>query len=144
LSQYGFRPGRSPHDALDALATGIKRRKVSWVLDADISDFFGSLDRGWLEKFLEHRIADPRVLRLIQKSLSAGVMRARARSGMPEACQPHDPITTMNGTSAPRVLKLNGAQHTVAEQDRRSAVLEIGIRLNDVPTLGKGLTDERA
>ena len=71
---YGFRPGRSPHDALDALAAGIKRRKVSWVLDADISDFFGSLDRGWLEKFLEHRIADPRVLRLIQKWLRAGVI----------------------------------------------------------------------
>ena len=71
---YGFRPGRSPHDALDALATGIKRRKVIWVLDADISDFFGSLDRGWLEKFLEHRIADRRVLRLIQKWLSAGVV----------------------------------------------------------------------
>src|SRR5436305_14141792 len=51
---YGFRPRRSPHDALDALATGIKRRKVSWLLDADISDFFGSLDRGWLEKVLEH------------------------------------------------------------------------------------------
>jgi group II intron reverse transcriptase/maturase len=71
---YGFRPGRSPHDALDALTTGIKRRKVSWVLDADIQDFFGSLDRGWLEKFLEHRIADQRVLRLIQKWLSAGVI----------------------------------------------------------------------
>ena len=55
-------------------ATGIKRRKVSWVLDADIQDFFGSLDRGWLEKFLEHRIADRRVLRLIQKWLAAGVI----------------------------------------------------------------------
>jgi len=71
---YGFRPGRSPHDALDALAAGIKRRKVSWVLDADISDFFGSLDRGWLEKFLEHRIADKRILRLIQKWVNAGVI----------------------------------------------------------------------
>ena len=71
---YGFRPGRCPHDALDALATAIKRRKVSWVLDADIRDFFGSLDRGWLKKFLEHRIADQRVLRLIQKWLAAGVI----------------------------------------------------------------------
>jgi RNA-directed DNA polymerase len=71
---YGFRPGRSPHDALDALAAGIKRRKVSWVLDADISDFFGSLDRGWLVKFLEHRIADKRILRLIQKWVNAGVI----------------------------------------------------------------------
>jgi group II intron reverse transcriptase/maturase len=71
---YGFRPGRSAHDALDALATGIYRKKVSWVLDADIRDFFGSLDHSWLLKFLEHRIADRRVLRLIQKWLSAGVI----------------------------------------------------------------------
>jgi len=63
--------GHSPHDALDALATAIKRGKVSWVLDADIRDFFGSLDRGWLEKFLEHRIADKRILRLVQKWLAA-------------------------------------------------------------------------
>jgi group II intron reverse transcriptase/maturase len=71
---YGFRPGRSPHDALDALAYGIDRRKVSWVLDADIRDFFGQLDQSWLLKFLEHRIADKRVLRLIQKWLAAGVI----------------------------------------------------------------------
>jgi RNA-directed DNA polymerase len=71
---YGFRPGCSPHDALDALAVGIARKKVNFVLDADISDFFGSLDRGWLERFVEHRIADRRVLRLIQKWLAAGVI----------------------------------------------------------------------
>ena len=71
---YGFRPGRGPHDALDALAVGIKRTKVGWVLDADIRDFFGQLDRAWLRKFLEHRIADQRVLRLISKWLSAGVV----------------------------------------------------------------------
>lgn len=71
---YGFRPGRGPHDALDALAVGIGRKKVNWVLDADIRDFFGSLDRGWMEKFLEHRIADRRVLRLIGKWLGAGVI----------------------------------------------------------------------
>ena len=71
---YGFRPGRSPHDALDALAVGIRRRKVSWVLDADIRDYFTSLDQSWLLKFLEHRIADKRVLRLIQKWLTAGVI----------------------------------------------------------------------
>jgi RNA-directed DNA polymerase len=70
---YGFRPGRSAHDALDALAAGIYRR-VSWVLDADIRDFFGSVDHGWLKRFLEHRIADKRVLRLIQKWLAAGVI----------------------------------------------------------------------
>jgi len=71
---YGFRPGRSPHHALDALAAGITRKKVNWVLDADIRDFFTSLDQRWLERFLEHRIADKRVLRLIQKWLRAGVI----------------------------------------------------------------------
>ena len=71
---YGFRPGRSAHDALDALAYGIDRKKVSWVLDADIRDFFGQIDHDWLMKFLKHRIADRRVLRLIQKWLAAGVI----------------------------------------------------------------------
>src|SRR5512142_2788769 len=71
---YGFRPGRGQHDALDALAAGIERKKVNWVLDADIRGFFTSVDRGWLERFLRHRIADERVLRLIGKWLAAGVM----------------------------------------------------------------------
>ena len=71
---YGFRPGRGPHRALDALATGITARRVNWVLDADIRDFFGQLDRDWLMKFLRHRIADERVLRLIGKWLAAGVI----------------------------------------------------------------------
>jgi len=71
---YGFRPERSQHHALDALAVGIERKKVSWVLDADIRSFFDTLDHGWLMKFIEHRIADKRVLRLIQKWLNAGVL----------------------------------------------------------------------
>src|SRR6266542_4050904 len=71
---YGFRPGRSPHHALDALAAGIVEKKVNWVLDADFRDYFSSLDHRWLERFLEHRIADRRVLRLIQKWLAAGVI----------------------------------------------------------------------
>ncbi len=71
---YGFRPGRSPHHALDALAVGIVGKKVNWVLDADFSDYFSSLDHRWLERFLEHRIADQRVLRLIQKWMAAGVI----------------------------------------------------------------------
>ena len=71
---YGFRPGRKPHDALDALAFGINRKRVNWVLDADFRDYFSSLDHRWLERFLEHRIADRRVLRLIQKWLAAGVI----------------------------------------------------------------------
>jgi RNA-directed DNA polymerase len=72
---YGFRPGRSQHDALDALAVAITRKKVNFMLDADISDFFTGLDQGWLERFVEHRIADKRVLRLIQKWLRAGVIQ---------------------------------------------------------------------
>ncbi|MGO9899504.1 MAG: group II intron reverse transcriptase/maturase [Solirubrobacteraceae bacterium] len=71
---YGFRPGRSPHHALDALAAGIAGRKVNWVLDLDFQDYFSSLDHQWLERFLEHRIADRRVLRLIQKWMAAGVI----------------------------------------------------------------------
>lgn len=71
---YGFRPGRSAHMALDALAVGIQTRKVSYVLDADIRGFFDTLDHGWLMEFLEHRIADHRVLRHVQKWLNAGVM----------------------------------------------------------------------
>jgi len=71
---YGFRPGRKPHDALDALAVGVTSRRVNWVLDADIRDFFTKLDHGWLGRFLRHRIADERVLRLISKWLTAGVI----------------------------------------------------------------------
>src|SRR5512133_2103555 len=71
---YGFRPGRNPHHALDALTVGLWRKKVNWVLDADVRDFFTSLDHDWLEKFFEHRIADKRVLRLIRKWLNAGVI----------------------------------------------------------------------
>jgi RNA-directed DNA polymerase len=71
---YGFRPGRGPHHALDAFAVGISRKKVNWVLDADIRDFFGQLDQSWLRRFLGHRIADKRVLRLVDKWLAAGVI----------------------------------------------------------------------
>jgi group II intron reverse transcriptase/maturase len=71
---YGFRPGRSPHHALDALATGILSKKVNWVLDADIRGFYDAIDHEWMLKFLEHRIADKRVLRLIRKWLKAGVI----------------------------------------------------------------------
>jgi group II intron reverse transcriptase/maturase len=70
---YGFRPGRSQHNALDALWVGLDKRKVNWVLDADIQGFFDAIDHEWMLKFLEHRIADRRVLRLIRKWLRAGV-----------------------------------------------------------------------
>jgi RNA-directed DNA polymerase len=70
---YGFRPGRRPHDALDALWVGLKRRRVNWVLDLDVRGFFDNVSHEWLVKFVEHRIADRRVIRLIQKWLKAGV-----------------------------------------------------------------------
>jgi RNA-directed DNA polymerase len=70
---YGFRPQRSQHDALDAPWVGLTAKKVNWVLDADIRGFFDAIDHGWLQKFLEHRIADQRILRLIQQWLRAGV-----------------------------------------------------------------------
>ena len=70
---YGFGPGRSAHDALDALWVGIVGKKVNWVLDADIRGFFDTIDHGWMIRFLEHRIADRRVLRLVRKWLRAGV-----------------------------------------------------------------------
>lgn len=71
---YGFRPGRNQHDALDALSVGIWARKVRWVLDADIRSFFDTMKHEWIVKFLEHRVGDERVVRLIQKWLSAGVI----------------------------------------------------------------------
>ena len=70
---YGFRPKRRQHNALDALYVAITRRKVSWVLDADIRGFFDTIEHSWLMKFVEHRVTDPRVLRLIRKFLRAGV-----------------------------------------------------------------------
>jgi len=71
---YGFRPGRGPHDALDALSVAITSRSVSWILDADIQNFFGAVSQEWLVRFLEHRIGDKRIIRLIQKWLKAGIL----------------------------------------------------------------------
>ena len=85
---YGYRPGRSAHGALDALAVGVETKKVSWLLDADIRGFFDTLDHEWLVKFVEHRIADDRVVRHIQKWLNAGVMeegkRVKQEEGVPQ------------------------------------------------------------
>lgn len=72
---YGFRPGRGAHDALDALAYGIERREVNWIVDADIRGFFDAISREWLMRFLAHRIGDRRLLRLIAKWLRAGVLQ---------------------------------------------------------------------
>jgi RNA-directed DNA polymerase len=85
---YGFRPGRSQHDALDALSYALLKKKVNYILDADIASFFDNLDKSWLMKFVEHRVADPRILRLIQKWLKAGVMEegqwSEPKTGTPQ------------------------------------------------------------
>jgi group II intron reverse transcriptase/maturase len=85
---YGFRPGRSQHQALDALSYALLKKKVNYVLDADIQGFFDNLDKSWLVKFVEHRVADRRVLRLIQKWLNAGVMEeghwSKTETGTPQ------------------------------------------------------------
>ena len=85
---YGFRPGRSQHQALNALCVGIEQRRVNWVLDADIRGFFDTIDHEWLLKFVEHRIADGRVLRHLKKWLNAGVLEdgawSRAQVGTPQ------------------------------------------------------------
>ena len=85
---YGFRPRRSQHQALDALYTGLLTRKVNWVLDLDIKGFFDGISHEWLVKFIEHRVADRRVVRLIQKWLNAGVLedgnRIRVEEGTPQ------------------------------------------------------------
>jgi RNA-directed DNA polymerase len=76
---YGFRPGRSQHDALDALAFGIKAKKICWILDADIARFFDTISHEWLIRFIEHRIGDKRIIRLIIKWLKAGVLEEGQR-----------------------------------------------------------------
>ncbi|MCI0410987.1 MAG: group II intron reverse transcriptase/maturase [Acidobacteria bacterium] len=108
---YGFRPGRKTHDALDALATGIYKKKVNWILDADIRSFFSELDQAWLMKFLEHRIADKRVLRLIQKWLKAGVIEDGSWSETPEG-------TPQGGSASP--LLANVYLHYVLDRWART------------------------
>jgi RNA-directed DNA polymerase len=85
---YGFRPGRSPHQALDALYTGLLTKKVNWVLDLDIKGFFDGISHEWLVKFVEHRIADQCVVRLIREWMNAGVLEdgklLRVEEGTPQ------------------------------------------------------------
>jgi len=85
---YGFRPGRSQHDALDALHAGICRKQVNWVIDADIQGFFDAMAHRWIIRFLEHRIADKRILRLVAKWLKVGVVEdgrvTRGKQGAPQ------------------------------------------------------------
>ena len=96
---YGFRPGRSPHHALDALYTGLLTRKVNWVLDLDIKGSFDGISHPWLVKFVEHRIADRRVLRLIQKWLNAGVLEDGKHLRMEEG-------TPQGGSASPLLANL--------------------------------------
>src|SRR5918911_284265 len=85
---YGFRPGRGQHDALDALAYGIGKRRINWVLDADIRSFFDTISHDWLVRFVEHRIGDRRIVRLLRKWLQAGVLEdgrvVEAMAGTPQ------------------------------------------------------------
>ena len=99
---YGFRPGRGAHDALDALAVAIKRRKVNWVVDCDIRRFFDSVSRDWLIRFLGHRIGDRRVMRLIVKWLKAGVM-------VDGQWQDTTQGTPQGATTTPRTQKVTSA-----------------------------------
>src|SRR5690606_31118254 len=96
---YGFRPGRSQHQALDALYAGLLTRKVNWVLDLDIRGFFDAIDHGWLVRFVEHRIADKRVVRLIQKWLNAGVLEDGKRTVVTEG-------TPQGGSASPLLANI--------------------------------------
>jgi RNA-directed DNA polymerase len=88
---YGFRPGRSQHDALDALSYALLKKKVNYIVDADIRGFFDNLDKAWMIKFMEHRVVDPRILRLIRKWLKAGVME-EGRWSEPETGTPQGSV----------------------------------------------------
>ena len=85
---YGFRPGRSQHEALDALSYALLKKKVNYIVDADVRSFFDNLDKSWMIRFIGHRVADPRMLRLIQKWLKAGVMEegqwSEPKTGTPQ------------------------------------------------------------
>jgi group II intron reverse transcriptase/maturase len=96
---YGFRPGRSQHNALDALYTGLLTKKVNWVLDLDIRGFFDAISHKWLVKFLEHRVADRRVVRLIQKWLNAGVLEKGKRTFV-------DAGSPQGGSASPRLANI--------------------------------------
>src|SRR6266851_1624583 len=140
---YGFRPGRSQHDALDAVSYALLRRKVNYVLDADIKGFFDNLDKSWLVKFVEHRVADPRILRLIQKWLKAGVMEEGEWSE-PQTGTPQGSVIT---PLTQKVISSSKGQSRVGEQGTRG--LTFALRGNTFMTddafdqSGKGSAAER-
>ena len=109
---YGFRPKRSQHNALDALTVGIEKKKVSWVLDADIRGFFDAIDHAWLIKFIEHRIADQRVVRQIRKWLKSGVLEdgkvTRTEEGTPQGGSSHPCWQTSSCTTCLTFGPING------------------------------------
>src|SRR5206468_6114398 len=121
-----FRPGRSQHNALDALYTGILTRNVNWVLDLDVRGFFDAIDHGWLVKFVEHRIADRRVVRLIQKWLNAGVLedgkRMRAEEGTPQGGSATPPTQRAISSSRPTCPTSGGSGRT-AECDIKGSIV---------------------
>jgi Reverse transcriptase (RNA-dependent DNA polymerase) len=128
---YGFRPGRSQHNALDALYVGLLTKKVNWVLDLDIRGFFDTIDHGWLVKFVEHRIADQRVVRLIQKWLSAGVLadgkHMRVEEGTPQGGSATDTGTVSALPPATTTEPLKGPP--APSQPREVGLAEARLRL---------------
>ena len=117
---YGFRPGRSQHQALDALVVGLSRRTVNWILDADIRAFFDSMSHTWLMRFLEHRIGDRRMLRLIGKWLKAGVLE-EGRLLTVERGTPQGAVISPPGEHLPalRLRSLGAALATALGPGRR-------------------------
>src|SRR5262249_50136212 len=110
---YGFRPGRGPHDALDALSVAITSRKVNYILDADVRDFFGSVSQDWLVSFLEHRVGDKRIIRLIRKWLKAGHPRRGDRNRSRQWNRPRCGDLTTSRQHLP-ALRLRSVGRTLA------------------------------
>jgi len=140
---YGFRPGRSQHQALDALSYALLKKKVNYVLDADIRGFFDNLDKSWMVKFVEHRVADPRILRLIQKWLNAGVME----EGKWSDTHTGSPQGSVIAPLTQKVISSSKGQSRVGEQGTRC--LTFALRGNMFMTddafdqSGKGSAAER-
>src|SRR5690606_29812412 len=108
---YGFRPKRSQHNALDGRYAGLLTKKVNWVLDLDIRGFFDAIDHGWLVKFIEHRIADQRVVRLIQKWLNAGVLEDGKRTRVQEGTPQGGSASPLLATSICTTCSMSGSRH---------------------------------
>ena len=117
---YGFRSGRSQHDALDAIWIGISRKRVNFVLDADIRKYFDTISHEWMVKFIEHRVGDKRVVRLIQRWLKAGVLED-------EEIRRQDEGTPQGATISP--LLANIYLHHRFSREISHPKLEVGIHI---------------